>query len=75
MPAIQHDLVSQMDWWLEIAALASGSAITPLRALDIIGWHLGGQKPDDGEGSESVMSAGPLRQKTRLWKNLWALEP
>lgn len=58
LPAIQHDLVSQMDRWLEIAALASGPAITPLRALDIIGWHLGGQKPDDDEGSESVMPAG-----------------
>lgn len=46
LPAIRHDLVSQMDRWLEIAALASGPAITPLRALDIIGWHLGGQKPD-----------------------------
>lgn len=49
LPAIQHDLVSQMDRWLEIAALASGPAITPLRALDIIGWHLGGQRPDQGE--------------------------
>lgn len=30
LPAIQHDLVSQMDRWLEIAALASRPAITPL---------------------------------------------
>jgi hypothetical protein len=50
LPAIRHDLVNQMDLWLEIAALASGPAITPLRAMDIIGWHLGGQKPEDEMG-------------------------
>jgi len=49
LPAIQHDLVRQMDKWLEIAALAPSPAISPLRALDIIGWHLGGQKSEDEE--------------------------
>jgi hypothetical protein len=43
LPAIQHDLVRQMDKWREIAALAPNPAISPLRALDIIRWHLGGQ--------------------------------
>lgn len=52
LPAIKHDLVSQMDAWLEITALASGPAISPLRALDIVGWHLGGQKPDSNEDLE-----------------------
>lgn len=39
--AVQHDLRSQHDLWLELAALAPGPEITPLRALDIVGWHLG----------------------------------
>lgn len=58
LPAIQHDLVSQMDHWLEIAALAQGPAITPLRALDIIGWHVGGQKPDDDEENRARVHVG-----------------
>jgi hypothetical protein len=58
LPAIKHDLVSQMDRWLEIAALASGPAITPLRALDIIGWHIGGQKTVADEKIGSAVSAG-----------------
>lgn len=41
LPALQRDLVDQLDSWREIAALATGPAITPLRALDIIGWELG----------------------------------
>lgn len=45
IPALRQDLINQMDQWKEIAALAPGPAITPLPALDIIGWHVGGQKP------------------------------
>lgn len=39
--AVQEDLRSQLDQWKEIAAMAPGPQITPLRALDIIGWELG----------------------------------
>lgn len=39
--AVQKDLHSQLDQWKEIAAIAPGPQITPLRALDIIGWELG----------------------------------
>ncbi|MHA7300858.1 DUF6308 family protein [Pseudarthrobacter sp. MDT1-22] len=38
---VQNDLDSQHDQWEEIAAIAPGPKITPLRALDIIGWELG----------------------------------
>ncbi len=46
LPAMQHDLTSQMDSWQAIAGLARRPKITPLRAMDIIGWHLGGQRGD-----------------------------
>lgn len=39
--AVQCDLDSQHDMWEEIAAIAPGPKITPLRALDIVGWELG----------------------------------
>lgn len=42
--AVKHDLKSQFDQWSELAALAPGPKITPLRALDIIGWELGRKK-------------------------------
>lgn len=38
---VQNDLDSQHAQWEEIAAIAPGPKITPLRALDIIGWELG----------------------------------
>lgn len=41
LSAVQHDLDRQHDQWKEIAAIAPGPKITPLRALDIIGWELG----------------------------------
>lgn len=44
LEALQHDLDSQHDQWEELAALAPGPKITPLRALDIIGWELGRRK-------------------------------
>lgn len=39
--AVQHDLDCQRDLWEELAAIAPGPTITPLPALDIIGWELG----------------------------------
>lgn len=49
LKVVQHDLHTQHDLWEEIAAIAPGPAITPLRALDIIGWELGRRrgKPKD----------------------------
>lgn len=41
LPAVQNDLATQLSSWQEIAALAPGPAITPLRALDIVGWFRG----------------------------------
>lgn len=41
LPELQRDLRSQMESWQNIADLAKGPTITPLRALDIIGWELG----------------------------------
>lgn len=41
---VQKDLRSQLAQWKEIAAIAPGPQITPLRALDIIGWELGKRK-------------------------------
>lgn len=40
--AVERDLTTHIDVWTEICALASGPPITPLRALDIVAWHLGG---------------------------------
>jgi Family of unknown function (DUF6308) len=42
--ALQDDLASQLPHWQEIAAIAPGPKITPLRALDIIGWELGNRR-------------------------------
>ncbi|MFJ4264659.1 DUF6308 family protein [Paenarthrobacter nicotinovorans] len=44
LTAVQKDLQSQLEQWKEIAAIAPGPQITPLRALDIIGWELGRRK-------------------------------
>lgn len=44
LAALRDDLASQLDQWEEIAAIAPGPAITPLRALDIIGWELGNRR-------------------------------
>lgn len=41
LDALQVDLAEQLSYWQEIAAIAPGPKITPLRALDIIGWELG----------------------------------
>ena len=39
--AIIDDLRSGADFFAEVAALANGPVITPLRALDIVAWHAG----------------------------------
>lgn len=44
LEALQHDLDQQYAQWEEIAAIAPGPKISPLRALDIIGWELGRRK-------------------------------
>lgn len=44
LSAVQNDLVTQLPFWKEIAAMAPGPKITPLRALDIIGWELGNRR-------------------------------
>ncbi|WP_420827478.1 DUF6308 family protein [Arthrobacter roseus] len=44
LSALQIDLASQLDRWEDIAAVAPGPPITPLRALDIIGWELGNRR-------------------------------
>lgn len=42
LPALQKDLVEQMSVWEEIVGMADPEIpITPLRAIDIIGWELG----------------------------------
>ena len=40
---IQIDLVGQLDTWEEIADLAPGPSISPLRAFDIVAWWMGGR--------------------------------
>lgn len=42
IPVVQRDLQTQLTAWQELAQLAPGPAITPLRALDIVAWHAGG---------------------------------
>lgn len=44
LKALQEDLANQLPHWEEIAALAPWPKITPLRALDIIGWELGNRR-------------------------------
>lgn len=44
LTALQGDLRDQLPLWEEIASIAPGPAITPLRALDIIGWELGNRR-------------------------------
>lgn len=46
LPALVHDLHSQFDSWCELAALApiDGPAVTPLRALDMVGWKSGSRR-------------------------------
>lgn len=43
LPAMQRDLVDQLPAWQELTTLApqGGPALTPLRAMDIIGWNRG----------------------------------
>jgi hypothetical protein len=39
--AVQSDLRREFPFWQEIATLATGPSITPLRALDIVAWWAG----------------------------------
>lgn len=39
--AVREDLVREMWFWQEVANLAPGPPITPLRALDIVAWWAG----------------------------------
>lgn len=41
--AVREDLVTQLNVWEELASLAAGPPITPLRALDIVAWRAGSQ--------------------------------
>ncbi|MGG5173040.1 DUF6308 family protein [Pseudarthrobacter sp. J1738] len=43
LEAMQSDLNDGLDAWHEIANLAAGPKVSPLRALDIVGWNLGRQ--------------------------------
>jgi hypothetical protein len=65
LTALRDDLAGQLEQWEEIAAIAPGPPITPLRALDIIGWELGNRRNqpplfNDGitEGFEPATSGG-----------------
>ena len=42
LPVVAEDLRSQESLWNELSLAAPGPRITPLRALDMAGWHLGG---------------------------------
>ncbi|WP_139186326.1 DUF6308 family protein [Arthrobacter subterraneus] len=44
LEALQRDLAGQFSLWEELAATAPGPSVTPLRALDIIGWELGNRR-------------------------------
>jgi hypothetical protein len=44
LKALQHDLDRQYEQWQEMAANAPCPKISPLRALDTIGWELGNRK-------------------------------
>ena len=39
--AIIDDLIAGREFFAEVAGLANGPVITPLRALDIVAWHAG----------------------------------
>lgn len=42
LPVLQRDLRDQQDFWDQIVGMASPAVpITSLRALDIVGWHMG----------------------------------
>lgn len=51
LSAVQTDLRDHHDRWTELAALATHPPISPLRALDIVGWRLGGAA-EGGVGGE-----------------------
>lgn len=40
--AVRNDLIEHMSFWKQVCALAADPPITPLRALDIVAWSVGG---------------------------------
>lgn len=65
--AIIDDLTSGADFFAEVAALANGPVITPLRARDIVAWHAGRSRigaaiwsaPTLTDAAEAAGPAGP----------------
>ena len=43
--AVRADFTDDYDAWSELAAVAPSVSISPLRALDIVGWRLGRDLP------------------------------
>lgn len=41
LPALQKDLIEQHHTWENVAQMATDVPITPLRAIDIVGWWMG----------------------------------
>ncbi|EMY33578.1 hypothetical protein D477_014291 [Arthrobacter crystallopoietes BAB-32] len=41
LPVLRDDLVSQQESWQQLADLATEPKISPLRAMDMVGWKLG----------------------------------
>lgn len=56
--AVQQDLVKAGDYWRQFANLAPGPRITPLRAMDIVGWELG-RRPRDYFNNSSLGKEAP----------------
>lgn len=54
LKAVQADLAQSYDQWSDLAQLATEPSVTPLRALDIVGWRLGRpQGPNADEVSDT----------------------
>jgi hypothetical protein len=52
---VRADLERELAFWEEIAIVATGPAISPLRALDIVAWWAGapaGAAGEDGEDGD-----------------------
>lgn len=58
--AIADDLRREKAWFTDVTGLASGPAITPLRALDIVAWHAGrrARGDDNGDAAEPEEDVG-----------------
>lgn len=49
--SVQADLAQSHDEWTELANMATSPSVSPLRALDIVGWRLGGP---EGPSSDAI---------------------